>query len=152
MARSAGAGLLAALVMLMILPGQTALAGEYRSVSKDGVNLRSGPSTEAEVLWEVFQGFPLEIVDRKGQWAQAVDYEGDKAWIYLPLLSEAKTVIVKVAEANLRVGPGANYEKVVTVKRNVIFSFLEKKGDWVRVKHASGVSGWISAPLVWPSH
>ena len=46
-------------------------AADYISVKKDGVNIRSGPGTSNEILWEVFKDFPLEVVQKKGKWAVA---------------------------------------------------------------------------------
>lgn len=126
-------------------------AAEYLTVKKDGVNIRSGPSTNDEVLWEVFQGFPMEILKREGDWAKCQDFEGDQGWIHTDLLSTDKTVIVKKKVVNMRAGAGTNYETVATVKYGVIFTPLEKDGDWIKVKHEDGTVGWMANSLIWPS-
>lgn len=141
--------LLAGLAVVMLLAAPAA-AAEYASVSKDGVNIRSGPATDKEILWELFKGFPLQILERKGQWVQIVDFEGDKGWIYTPLLSKEKTVIVRADSGNLRVGPGTNYEIAASVKYGVVFKPLERRGEWVKVQHADGTSGWMHDKLLWP--
>ncbi len=128
-----------------------ALAAQYVSVKKDGVNLRAKPSTESEILWELFKGFPLKVLETKGKWAHTVDFEGDKGWIYRPLLANKKTVIVKVGTANMRIGPGKAYEVVATVKYGVVFTPVDREGDWVKVRHADGTTGWIHKNLLWPS-
>ncbi|HHK60346.1 MAG TPA: peptide-binding protein [Desulfobacterales bacterium] len=128
-----------------------ALAAQYVSVKKDGVNLRAKPSTESEILWELFKGFPLKVLETKGKWAHTVDFEGDKGWIYRPLLADKKTVIVKVGTANMRIGPGKAYEVVATVKYGVVFTPVDREGDWVKVRHADGTTGWIHKNLLWPS-
>ena len=127
-----------------------ASAAQLVSVKKDGVNVRSGPNTSDDVLWEVFKGFPLEVLDKKGDWSHVVDFEGDKGWIYTPLLSGQHTVIVKVNTANMRIGPGPNYDIVATVKYGVVFRPIGSDGDWVKVKHADGTTGWIFKDLLWP--
>jgi SH3-like domain-containing protein len=129
----------------------SASAAEYVSVKKDGVNIRSGPDTKQEVLWEVFKNFPLKVLQRKGKWAQVVDFEGDKGWIYSPLLSKKKTLIVKVNMANMRVGAGKDYEIMASVKYGVVFTPLEKEAEWVKVKHEDGTSGWIYEKILWPN-
>ena len=140
---------LSLLVSLAVLV-PAAIAGQYVSVKKDGVNVRSGPNTKEEILWEVFKSFPLEVLDKKGDWTQVADFEGDKGWIYTPLLSDEHTVIVKVNTANMRIGPGQNYEIVATVKYGVVFKPIGNDGDWVKVKHADGTTGWIHKDLLWP--
>ncbi|MGV1099611.1 SH3 domain-containing protein [Thiovibrio sp. JS02] len=136
---------------ILFLAAPPAFAAEYVSVLKDGVNVRSGPDTNKEVLWELFKGFPLQVVSRKGKWAQVVDFEGDKGWVFAPLLAKEKTLVVKSDTVNMRVGPGLNYEIVATVKYGVVFTPLEKDGEWVKVQHEDGTSGWISAKLLWPN-
>lgn len=144
-------GLTCFLCFFCLVAATRTMAAEYGSVAKDGVNLRSGPDTSQEVLWEVFKGFPLQILSRQGQWAQVVDFEGDKGWIYTPLLAKEKTVIVKVNTANVRNGPGANHEMVATVKYGVVFQPLEKNGEWIKVRHEDGTTGWIFEKLLWPN-
>ncbi len=107
------------ILILFIFTNISAYAQEYASVIKDGVNIRSGPSTKNEVLWEVFKGFPVEILKREGDWAQIKDFENDKGWIYSSLLSSKKTVIVKGETVNLRSGPGKDNKIIATVKKGV---------------------------------
>ncbi len=129
----------------------TALATDYVIVKKDGVNIRSGPSTKKEILWEVFKDFPLQITDKKNDWLKTKDFEGDSGWIFKNLVSKKKRVIVKVNTANMRIGPGKDYELSATVKYGVVFTPLEKENDWIKVKHEDGTTGWIFKKLLWPS-
>lgn len=135
----------------LFLLASTATAAEYVSVLKNEVNVRSGPNTKTEVLWTLFKGFPLQVIARKGKWTQVVDFEGDKGWIASSLLAKEKTVIVKVDSANLRGGAGTDHETVADVKHGVVFKLLTTKGDWVKVKHADGTTGWIFSKLLWPN-
>ncbi len=127
-----------------------AIAAEYGSVSKDGINVRSGPDTNAEIYWEVFKDFPLKIVQHKNQWAKVEDFEGDTGWIYAPLISDKKTVIIKVKKANIRVGPGENYEIVASALYGVVFDAGKTDGEWLQISHSDGTKGWIHKSLVWP--
>jgi SH3-like domain-containing protein len=51
----------------------------------------------------------------------------------------------------MRGGPGTNHEVVASVRYGVIFEPLERRGDWIRVRHSDGATGWISASLLWPA-
>lgn len=141
--------LLGAFLCLTALPA--AHAAEYASIAKNGANIRSGPSADYEILWEVGRGYPVAILQQQDRWSQIVDFEGAKGWILTALLSDQKTVIVKGKDINLRVGPGVNYEPVAVVKYGVIFTPLEREGEWVKVKHADGTVGWLKDGLIWPS-
>lgn len=127
------------------------LAADYVSVNKDGANIRSAPDTKKDLLWEVFKDFPLQVVKRQKEWIQVKDFEGDQGWIYANLVSsKEKRVIVKANTANMRSEPNKEAKVVATVKYGVVFTPLEKKGEWLKVKHEDGTSGWISNTLVWP--
>ena len=128
------------------------LAAEYASVKKDGVNIRSGPDTKYNVVWQVFESFPLEVVKREGKWANVVDFEGDKGWIYETLISSKKTVIVNVDTANMRAGASTDDALVATVKKGVVFDVLEIKGDWMKLRYKNEITGWMHNSLIWPSN
>jgi len=127
----------------------TALAGEYMSVVKDGVNLRSAPNTNAEVLFQLPVGYPLEVLGKEGQWLKVSDYEGDKGYIQESLVNKTPHVIVKVKECKIRSGPGANEKVVGNGAKDVIFVKGEQKGDWIKVTHPE-LTGWVHKDLVWP--
>jgi len=64
------------------------------SVKKDNVNVRSGPGTEFPVAMELFKGYPLKVVQKKGDWLKVTDFEKDSGWIYSSLVKPGSTVIV----------------------------------------------------------
>ncbi|MEW6593602.1 MAG: SH3 domain-containing protein [Thermodesulfobacteriota bacterium] len=150
LASQAFAPLLISLV-LSLAAASVAGAAEYASVARNGANIRSGPGADYEILWEVGKGYPLAILQQQDRWAQVVDFEGARGWIVTLLLSDQKTVIVKGKDINLRVGPGVNYEPVAVVKYGVIFTPLEREGEWVKVRHADGTVGWLHDSLLWPA-
>ncbi len=58
-------------------------------------------------------------------------------------------MIVKVKEANVRSGAGTNYKKVGSVMREVILKKVDRKGDWIKIKHPQ-LTGWLHKKLIWP--
>ena len=127
----------------------SAMAAEFVSVLKDGVNLRSGPETKFEVLFQLPAGYPLKVLAHQGEWLKVSDYENDKGWIFASLVSKKRFVIVKVKDGNVRSGPGTNYDKVGKVERDVILKSTERKGDWIKITHPQ-LTGWLHKTLVWP--
>ncbi len=127
----------------------SSLAEDYLEVTKDGVNLRSGPSQNYEVLFQLPEHYPLKVLARKGQWVKVSDFEGDKGWIYESLVKRSSHVIVKVKECNVRSGPGTNADKVGSVAKDVILQSNERNGDWIKVSHPQ-ITGWVYRKLVWP--
>lgn len=49
-------------------------------------NVRSGPSTSSDILFSVGRGIPFKVLQKKGDWFQVQHADGDKGWIYKPLL------------------------------------------------------------------
>ena len=140
------------LLIIVFFIAEIAVAGDFGSVQKDGVNIRSGPSTEDDVLWEVFKDYPVEILQRKGDWVQVRDFENDKGWIYASLLSKKTTIIVKVETANMRSGPTKDDKIIATVKKGVVFTPVEQKGNWIKVRYKKDLTGWMYNTLLFPSH
>lgn len=127
---------------------------EMLSVAKDGVNLRSGPGTKYEIKWEYGEGFPLRVVTKKGDWFKVKDFEDDTGWIYKSLLTSEKHMIVKVnkksnKKVNIRSGPGTKFKIVGKAYYGVVFKTLEQRSGWARVKHDTGLEGWIKRSLLW---
>ena len=125
------------------------MAVEFVSVIKNGVNLRSGPDTKYEILFQLPAGYPLKVLAHKGKWLKVSDYETDKGWIYSSLVSKKRYVIVKVKDGNVRSGPGTQYDKVGKVVRDVILKQVDRKGDWIKISDPR-LTGWIYKTLVWP--
>lgn len=127
----------------------SAMAADYVCVNNDGVNLRSAPNINSSILYELPAGYPLKVLQKKGDWLKVSDFENDKGWIFSSLVSKSNYVIVKVKEGNVRSGPGKKYQKIGTVAREVILRRLKTKGKWVKVRHPR-LTGWIYKTLLWP--
>lgn len=135
------------------LLAQAAFA-EMVAVKKDKVNMRSGPSTKNGVLWEIGQGFPLQVVKRSGDWIQVKDFEGSVGWVRKDMVSNQSHVVVKANKGsgktvNVRSAPSTNGDVVATAIYAVCFKVVSQKNGWVQVEHANGVKGWIRKDLLW---
>lgn len=139
---------------VLVLFISTYSLAEMLSVNADTVNLRSGPGTNFKVMWEYGQGFPLQVIKKRGDWVEVSDFENDKGWIYKPLLSSKGHMIVKIfknknKKINIRSGPGTNYRIVGKAFYGVVFETLEQRNGWAKVKHETGLVGWIKRTLLW---
>jgi SH3-like domain-containing protein len=145
---SARALLTGSLCTLLAAP---AISAEYVSVVKDGVNVRTSPSKDAPVLMELFQGYPLMVQGKEGDWLKVSDYENDTGYIHSSLVVKGNTVIVNAKKsANMRSEPNATAPVVADVERGVVLTKISVQDKWVKVKHSGGSVGWISQPLIWP--
>lgn len=138
-------------LVLLVLPGAfgQAMAQNRLTVTASIANIRSGPGTNHDVLWQVEKYHPLLILETKGNWYRFRDFEGDKAWIHNSLVGKVDSVITVEAKCNVRSGPGTDNPIVFKVERGVPFKVLNRKGNWLKVEHADGDRGWIYKKLVW---
>ena len=126
-----------------------AMAQSMVSVKGNTLNMRSGPGTQHEVLWELKKGYPMKVVRRQGQWLQITDFEGDSGWVARSLTSRTPHHIVKRPTANVRSGPGTQYRIVGKASYGEVVRTREKRGNWVKVERKDAPSGWISKGLLW---
>jgi SH3-like domain-containing protein len=124
------------------------------SVGGEKVNLRKGPSTKYPIIWELGKGFPLRVLETKGNWIKVSDFESDVGWIYKNLVSKKPHLIVQTnkvsrARINIRSGPGTKYEIVGKAEYGVVFETLKRGDGWVKVRHEKGLTGWVKRNLLW---
>ena len=127
----------------------SASGGEKMSVRVNLANIRSGPGTNHNVIWKVEKYHPVKVLKMAGKWCHFEDFEGDRGWIFRPLLSEMRTVIVKGNNCNVRSGPGTNYDILFKSEFGVPYKVSQQKDKWLKIEHADGDSGWIHRSLVW---
>ncbi|CAG37005.1 SH3 domain-containing protein [Desulfotalea psychrophila] len=139
------------LALFFLLFSLSCQAAQFVTIAKDGVNIRKGPTTKEEIVMELFEGWPLRVVNKKNDWYEVVDYEKDRGWVYAPLVRKNDTVIVNVKKTgNMRSGPGKNSPVIAEVERGVVLTRITVKDGWVKVKHSQGSVGWIYKTLLWP--
>lgn len=134
---------------LALLTAGTAQAQSMVSVKGQTLNMRSGPGTHTEVLWELQKGYPLKVMARKGNWLQVSDFENDRGWVARSLTGRTPHHVVKARTANLRQGPGTQHRIVGKVEYGELLRTREKRADWVHVERDNGKTGWIAKRLLW---
>jgi len=135
-------------LLLIVLWGQDAWADRL-SVTASTANIRSGPGTQHDILWQVEKYHPLSVIKTTGSWYYFRDYEGDTGWIHKSLVGTTPTVITASARSNVRSGPGKTHKVLSSIESGVPFKILERKGRWVHVQHGDGDRGWIHESLLW---
>lgn len=141
--------ILIAITTAMIAATPLLFAQERLSVSVTTANIRNGPGTNFEKIWQAEKYYPVIVIERNGGWVRFKDYEGDEGWIHESLLSPEKTVIVNKPKVNIRSGPGTENPILFQAEKGVPFRVIETKGNWLHVAHADGDTGWILDRLVW---
>ena len=70
---------------LMLTPAAFA---QRLSIKGNVANIRSGPGTNYEVIWQAEKKYPIEVIQTQGEWSWFKDYENDKGWVRKGLTSE----------------------------------------------------------------
>ena len=135
-------------ILVLLIAAMPAWA-QRLSVKADVANVRAGPNTHSEVVWQVEKYHPLSVIKKEGAWVQFEDFEGDRGWIHSSLLMEMRWVVVKNDKCNIRSGPGTDNDILFTVDKGVPFRVLETKEAWLHIVHQDGDKGWIRQSLVW---
>jgi len=144
------------LLILIFLPlafwSVTLQNTEALCIKNERANLRKGPGTNHEKLWEVFKYMPFKQLGIKDAWKRIQDVDGDIYWVYSPLTTQKyKCAVIKNNKTNLRTGPGTNFPKVPWAPVDKFFSMkvLKTKKNWVHIEDSAGDKAWIYRPLVW---
>ncbi|MCJ7600856.1 MAG: SH3 domain-containing protein [Desulfobulbaceae bacterium] len=138
------------LTILLLLCWIAVSQAKMVSIAGDMVNMRSGPGNNYEVVWELGQGYPLSVIDQQGDWLKVIDYEGDIGWVQQDQVAEKAYLVVKKRIVNIRSGPDENYRVIRQAHKGVVFRTLEKKDDWVKIRHEEeDVTGWVLRSLMW---
>ena len=134
-----------------ILLSSPANAADYLTVTTDNANVRTGAGTNYPSSMELFEGYPLKVLNKVGEWYQIADFENDSGWIHQSIVKKCNTVIVNAeTSVNMRSEPSTDSSVVADVERGVVMTVMATKGKWTQVRHGSGTTGWIYSPLLWP--
>ena len=64
-------------IVLILAFGSISMAARW-AVSVEKGNIRSGPGPEFDVIWQVEKYYPVDVIDRKGDWRYFRDLDGDE--------------------------------------------------------------------------
>lgn len=127
----------------------SANAIEYRTVDAVTV-LYDAPSQRGSKLFVIRRDTPVEVVVSLEGWSKVRDAGGGLAWIEKKYLSEKRSVIVTVDQAEVRQKAEEGSPLIFEAERNVALEYLETvPGGWVRVRHRDGQSGFVRANQIW---
>ena len=138
--------------LLMPLAGfvQPGAAADFRSVSDEAVILYDAPSAQSKKLYIVSRGYPLETVVVLQGWIKVRDAAGALSWVEASKVSaKPRTVMVKVPVATVRQAAEESAPVVFQAQQNLVLELTEAAGNWLRVRHRDGTTGYVRVSQVW---
>ena len=142
-----GFGALIALILAAAAPDAGAV--EFRSVAVDAAVLYDAPSTKARKLAILGHDYPVEVLVSLEGWTKVRDAGGDLAWIEAKQLSERRMLMVRVPRAEVRQAASESAEVLFLVEQDGLLELMEMDGNYARVRHADGPSGYVRVTQVW---
>jgi SH3-like domain-containing protein len=133
---------------LLLAAGATA-AAPMVSVDRPTINLRNAPGTSSTVEWTLARGYPLQVIGQRRGWLHVRDFEADTGWVLGRLTDRTPHVVVRVAVANLRAGPGTRSRVIGRARYGEVLRTLDRREGWLRVRPEGGRSAWVARRLVW---
>jgi SH3-like domain-containing protein len=125
-------------------------AADFRSVAENAAVLYDAPSAKAKKLYVVNHGYPVEVVVVVEGWSKVRDASGEMTWIESKLLSDKRTVMVRMPLAQVREAADDTAPVAFQAQQNVLLELLEvTSGGWLRVRHRDGQSGYVRVAQVW---
>lgn len=139
-----------ALIALMLVP-TLAAALEFKSVAVPKAVLYDAPSASAKKVLLLSQGYPVEIIVNLGDWLKVRDAQGGISWVEAKQLSVKRTVLVKLANAEIRSEASPTSSLLATLEKDVVLELADPKlnNGWLKVKHRDGVTGFVLISSVW---
>lgn len=136
--------------LALLLSAGPALALDFRAVSTDAAVLYDAPSARSQKLFVVNRGYPLEVIVNVEGWVKVRDANGGLGWVESKVLSDRRTVMVKVPLAQVRQKPDDGAPIAFQAQQNVLLDFVEvSSGGWVHVRHRDGPAGYVRSSALW---
>lgn len=138
-----------AVLLAGLLASAQAAALDFRSVAAPAAVLYDAPSTKAQKVFILSQGYPVEVIVKLEGWSKVRDDTGDFAWIENNHLSARRTVMVKEVSAEARREPNENSPIVFSAEKGVYLELVDLAVGWARVRHDDGAIGFVKVSQLW---
>ena len=115
-------------IVMLIGTAYGAAAAERLAIKAGIANIRSGPGTQHDKVWQAEKYYPIAVQKRKGDWILFKDFEGDLGWVHKSLVGKIDTVITVKDNCNIRSGPGTTEDKLGTLDKGIPLKVVERKG------------------------
>ncbi|MED5533183.1 MAG: SH3 domain-containing protein, partial [Pseudomonadota bacterium] len=114
-------------------------------VSVDGLELRSGPSSQSPVLQTLRQGTPVKIIEARGSWGR-VEIPGQvRLWVFGDYVQGTPEGRITANKVRLRNRPttGENSKVVAHLNKGDSVTVHTSTGDWKQISSRKATPAWV---------
>jgi uncharacterized protein YgiM (DUF1202 family) len=114
-------------------------------VSVDGLELRSGPSSQSPVLQTLRQATPVKIVEARGSWGR-VEIPGQvRLWVFGDYVQGTPEGRITANKVRLRNRPttGENSKVVAHLNKGDSVTVHTSTGDWKQISSRKATPAWV---------
>ena len=132
--------------------GVESAESKIAAINGNSVNMRSEPSTEAEVIAQLDKGTEVELISTEDGWCKVV-YDGQTCYVSADYVSvdgvavQNARGIVTGSVLNVRSGTSTGYSVLSKLYAGTIVDLIELKDNWYTIEY-NGTVGYISADYV----
>ena len=122
---------------------------EYRTITANSVNFRTGPGTNYSSMKKLNKGDTVEYISTSGTWVN-VKYNGQTGYVHSDYVSSSSsstqttTKIVTATTLNVRSGAGTNYSKITTISYGTEVGVISESNGWSKINY-NGKTGYVSS-------
>ena len=119
---------------------------EYRVITGDSVNFRSGAGTNYSSIGKLNKGDKIEYLGESGSWVKA-RYSGKTGYVYGSYVGEytsTNTKYVTATTLNVRSGAGTNYSIIGSLSKGTKVEVISTTNGWSKIKY-NGSTGYVSS-------
>lgn len=128
-----------AVASITILSTATAFAAASGSINDEGVNIRSGASTSADVIGTAGKGTELVLHGRDGDWYQVTFNGSNEAYVSADYLDVTRAEgTVKGSDINVRTGSSTKSDIIKTVNDGDVITVIGKLDGWYQLAYNDG--------------
>ena len=141
-------GLVASSIMLHTGMNISFADTEYKVITANDVNFRSGPSTSYSVIGKFNKGDKVEYLGESGSWIK-VKYSDKTGYVYEEYVGEdtSNTTTIKYVNAtslNVRSGPSTSYSVIGKLSNGTKVEVISTSNGWSKIKYDGG-TGYVSS-------
>jgi len=94
--------------------------------------------------------YPVEVIVNLGKWVKIRDHFGKLNWIQGKDLAAKRHGIVLEPKIDIKQLPNKKGAVLATLEKGVIVELMTATSNgWIKVKHVSGIVGYIPATVLW---